>query len=292
MIIAKIQGGLGNQMFQYAYGRMLALRNNTELLLDTTLFKNYEFHSYSLDSLNITARVATDAEVARFVKSKPRKGKLGKILNLFFANTAQYVQEPSWTFSPRMMDVKAPCLVDGYWQTEKYFLEIEDIIRKEFTLAKPLNEYSKGVAARIAAAKNPVSLHIRRGDFAYHPIASKAMGVCPPEYYDAAKAVIKERVEDPTYFIFSDDPEWTKEHMKTEFPTEYIAQGAELNYLDLELMRLCKHHILSNSTFGWWGAWLSDHYRSGITVAPTRWLLQKTFDTSDLLPAHWVKLPY
>ena len=291
MIITKIQGGLGNQMFQYAFGRMLALRNNVPLKLDITMFKTYEFHLYTMDHLNIKGEYATQEEIDSFLKYRPRKGKLGKILNPIFADTKKYYEEPAFTFDAKNMEIKAPVMVDGYWQSEKYFLEIEDRIRQEFTMREPLDEYSQGIAAKIKAAKDPVALHIRRGDFAYHPYMSKVMGICPPEYYDAAKDIIKERISEPTYFVFSDDPEWTKENMKTGFSTEYIGQGPEKNYQDIELMRMCKHHILSNSTFGWWGAWLSEGNRTGINIAPTRWT-NKNFDTRDLIPDYWTKLPY
>jgi hypothetical protein len=291
MIITKIQGGLGNQMFQYALGKTLALRNNTELKLDTTLFRNYEFHSYSLGHLNIQETLATDEEIRSFEKYRARKGKLGKILNPLFADKARYMDESAWTFVPEALELKDPCYINGYWQSEKYFIEIEDTIRKEFSLREPLDQYSRDMAAKISATPGSVMLHIRRGDFVYHPYASKMMGVCPPEYYDAAQAIIRERVQDPHYFVFSDDLKWVKEHVKTGFPTEYIGQGPEKNYQDLDLMRLCTHHILSNSTFGWWGAWLSDHSRTGITIAPTRWN-NKNFDTKDLIPEHWIKLPY
>jgi hypothetical protein len=291
MVISKIIGGLGNQMFQYAFGRTIALRNNTELKLDTTEFPNYEFHLYTMNHLNILENYATNEEVASFIKHRPRKDKLGLILNPFFADRARFVEEPEFTFNPSNLEIKAPCYVQGYWQSEKYFLEIEDTIRKEFTLREPLDDYSQSIADKIESAKAPVFLHIRRGDFAYHPYMSKVMGICPPEYYDAAMGIIRQKVMDPTYFVFSDDIEWAREHMKTGFPTEFIGQGPEKNYFDLDLMRRCKHHILSNSTFGWWGAWLSDYSRSGITIAPTRWT-NKNFDTKDLIPEYWIKLPF
>jgi hypothetical protein len=137
----------------------------------------------------------------------------------------------------------------------------------------------------------PVALHVRRGDFAYNPYTNKTMGLCPPEYYDAAMQIIRERVTEPTYFVFSDDPEWARANIKTGFPTEVIGQGPEKNYQDLELIRLCKHHILSNSTFGWWGTWLSEYNKTGINIVPIRWN-NKNFDTKDLIPPYWMKLPY
>ncbi len=289
MLITKIQGGLGNQMFQYAFGRMLALRNHTDLKLDITLFRNYEFHLYTMDHLNIQTQVATDKEINHFRWYRPRNTRLGRrILNPLFADSKKYVVEPAFTFVPAMMDVQAPCMVDGYWQSEKYFLEIEDIIRKEFTLREPLGAYAQDVASRILAAPNAVMLHVRRGDFAHHEHMKKVHGTVSPQYYQAAMDIIKEKVPEPTYFVFSDEPEWARENIKTGYPTEFIGQGPDKNFEDLELMRLCKHHILANSTFGWWGSWLSDHYKTGITIAPKNWNIK--LDTRDLLPEHWTVL--
>jgi len=289
MIITKIQGGLGNQMFQYAFGRMLARRNNTELKLDITLFRNYEFHLYTMDHLNIQNTIATDKEINHFRWYRPRNTRLGRrVLNPLFADATKYVVEPSFTFTSSMMDLQAPCMVDGYWQSEKYFLEIENEIRREFTLRDPLSNYSQDIADKITSAKNPVMLHVRRGDFAHHEHMKKVHGTVSPVYYQAAMDIIKGKVSEPTYFVFSDEPEWARENIKTDFPTEFIGQGPDKNFEDLELMRLCKHHILANSTFGWWGSWLSEHYRSGITIAPKHWNIK--LDTKDLLPEHWTVL--
>lgn len=276
-------------MFQYAFGRMLALRNNVPLKLDLTLFKTYEFHLYTMDHLNITAKAASEEEVAAFARYRPKPGRFGRrIWNPLFADEKKYVQEPRFTFSPEMMVVQSPCLVDGYWQSEKYFLEIEDIVRKEFTLRDPLSPYSLTIAEKITAAKHPVMLHVRRGDFAHHPQSMKVHGTVSPEYYSAAMNIIREKVSEPTYFVFSDEPEWARENIKTGFPTEFIGQGPDKNFEDLALMQLCEHYILANSTFGWWGSWLSKSYKTGITIAPTTWSIK--LDTKDLLPAHWTVL--
>lgn len=288
MIITKLQGGLGNTMFQYAYGRMLALRNNTELKLDISLFDNYEYHSYSLNNLNIKERIASKKELAQFLKYKPRTGRIGRRLNRFFVDEKKYVVEPRFTFCPEMMDVKAPCEVDGYWQSEKYFLEIEPLLRKEFTLRNLLGPYSLEMAEKIRTAEAPVMLHVRRGDFVSIERFNKILGTSSMEYYAAATATINERIKNPTYFVFSDDIAWARENIRTGFPTEFVGQGPDKNYEDLELMRLCHHHILANSTFGWWGSWLSDHYRTGITIAPKHW--NAKIDSVDLLPSHWIVL--
>lgn len=290
MVIVKIAGGLGNQMFQYAFGKTIALRNNTALKLDISIFEHYEFHEYMLNHLQIEENYATAEEVKMFAKHQTRKGRFGKLLNPFFADRTKYVEEPKYTFVPEMLNLKNPCYLDGYWQSEKYFKEIESIIRKEFRLRTPLSDYSRDVAERIVNEHNAIALHIRRGDIAHHPRFKIIHGVRPLAYYDAAIDEIRRRTSSPSFFVFSDDIEWARENIKTGSPTEFIGQGPKKNYEDLELMRLCRHHILSNSTFGWWGSWLSDFSQTGITIAPKQWNIK--FDSKDLLLPHWIVLPF
>lgn len=289
MIITKIEGGLGNQMFQYAFGRTLATRNNSELKLDITPFETFKLFPYSLDNFNIDKNYATEDELRPFLKCRPRQGRLGRfILNPFFYDSNRYIIEKDFCFQPEMLNLKDPCYVDGYWQSEKYFLDIENEIRKEFTLRNPLGQYSKLISKKISSVENPVSLHIRRNDRVKDERTKILHGSSSEEYYKEAMNIINEKTKNPTYFVFSDDIEWARANVKTGFPTEFIGQGHDKNYEDMELMRLCKHHILANSTFGWWGAWLSDHYKTGITIAPKRWNIK--FDTKDLLPKHWIVL--
>lgn len=291
-IVVQVIGGLGNQLFQYALGRTLAERTSGTLKLDITKFKNYEFHSCSLQHFNIQKTYATEKEIRTFAHYRPREGRIGRwLLNPLFANPTLYVKEPAYTFTPSILELKPPCYLHGYWQSEKYFKSIEQIIRKEFTLTTPLSEYATDMATRIDAAHEPVCLHVRRGDFAHHPSVSGFHGTCSLNYYEKAMDIIKASIPTPTFFVFSDDIEWAHEHIKTGFPTEFVGQGAEHNYEDLELIKHCKHHILSNSTFGWWGAWLSKPQTEQITIAPNKWFTGKNFDLSDLMPTHWLQLP-
>jgi hypothetical protein len=288
-ILIKVIGGLGNQMFQFAMGRAVATKTGAKLLLDITDFENYEFHSYSLNHLSIQETYATKQEIRPFKKHQRRMGKVWIPYNILFANDKRYIKEKSYTFDAQAAAAKPPCYLDGYWQTEKYFTDIKETLHKEFAIKTPLSDFTKGASERIVAAPEPVSLHIRRGDFANNPSVSKYHGTCSPEYYDAAIQYINERISSPQYFVFSDDIEWAKTHVQTGHPTEFIGQGADRNYEDLELMRLCKHHILSNSTFGWWGAWLSrPEERKSITVAPKKWFA-KDLDLSDLMPPSWIQ---
>jgi len=290
MIIAKIAGGLGNQMFQYAFGRTLSLHNNVELKLDVTMFETYEFHLYTMNHLNIVESYATAEEIGWFHRKRQRRGYVGHLLNPLFADPQRYVEEPRYTFVPEMLELKDPCYVDGYWQSEKYFLTIKDVLREEFSLREPLGDYSQNIAGQILSTKHPVSLHVRRGDHANHPTYKVTHGSRPVAYYDAAIKIMNDKVSKPHYFVFSDDVEWARKNIKTGFPTEFVGQGPIKNYEDLELMRLCSHHIISNSTFGWWGAWLSEFEHDGLTIAPTHWA--KKFESVDLVPERWTKLPF
>lgn len=287
----KVIGGLGNQMFQYALGRALAKKHSAQLVLDITDFKDYEFHAYSLEHFNIEKVYASEKEVAYFKKFEKKNGKAWIPYNMLFADPKKYVRERTYTFDPAVLDVEPSCYLDGYWQTEKYFLDVADAIRDEFRLITPLSDYSADMAAKIHAAPIAVSLHVRRGDFVKHAAVGAHHGICPPEYYEDAIKLCIERLGSPHFFVFSDDIEWARENIHTGCPTEFIGQGPDRNYEDLELMRQCTHHILSNSTFGWWGAWLSDIPGTSLNIAPKTWFKKPT-DISDLVPERWVILPY
>lgn len=286
MIIAKIQGGLGNQMFQYAFGRALAEKHNTPLKLDVTMFPAYKYHSLSLDKLSIKAPFATNEEVRRFTMHRRRPDWPLKILNPILYDPQKYIVEKTSYFDPKEFEVRPPCFVDGYWLTEKYFLDIEPAIRSEFAISGVFNEYTRTIEEKIKAAEHPVMLHVRRMDFANDPTMKKNHGTVSPDYYKHAIEHIHERVSNPTFFVFSDEPAWAKENILPGVPTEYIGQGAEWNYLDLYLMTLCEHFILANSTFGWWGAWLSKSYRNNITIMPKYMTIK--MDTRDLACPGWI----
>ncbi|RJR13521.1 alpha-1,2-fucosyltransferase [Candidatus Parcubacteria bacterium] len=287
MIIAKLQGGLGNQMFQYAFGRALAVKNDVPLKLDISMFSTYKWHQCMIDKLNISAPFANNSEIRRFSLHRRRPNWPLKILNPLLHDPKKYVTESSFYFDPGLLEVKPPCLVDGYWLSEKYFLDIEDTIRTEFTIRGESNEYTKRMEEKIQSAEHPVMVHVRRADYA--TAFSHIHGTLSSEYYDRAFAHMNEKVPNASYFIFSDEPEWAREHVRPPSTSlEYIGQGAAWNYLDLYLMSLCEHFVLANSTFGWWGAWLSKNYRHNITVMP-KYMTNK-MDVRDLAHQSWIVL--
>lgn len=176
----------------------------------------------------------------------------------------------------------------GYWQSERYFQDIVGIIRRDFSFQRPLAGLNLSLVKQIAET-NSVSLHIRRGDYVSNPQAFAIHGVCSIEYYEAAIKYVAERVSSPNFFVFSDDMDWARSHLEIRHACCYVEnnKGAD-SYVDMQLMSRCKHNIVANSSFSWWGAWLNGNADKLVT-APRRWFANET-DTTDLLPSAWVRL--
>lgn len=292
MIIANLIGGLGNQMFQYATGRAVAHRHNAPLLLDASGFAHYDLRRYELDELSIQARLATEEELARAgVKAKAPTllNRAKKVLG--FDRAPNLLKEASFTYDARIEEVTPPVYLDGYWQSERYFANIAELLRREFMLKAPLDAANERIAARIReAGANAVSLHIRRGDYVNNPHTAQYHGVCSLDYYRAAVDYVAARVSAPQFFVFSDDHDWVTENFKLDHPVVLVdVNGADRGVCDMALMKACRHHIIANSSFSWWGAWLNPH-ADKIVVAPQRWFSGASNDTTDLIPTSWVRL--
>lgn len=292
MIIVKLQGGLGNQMFQYALGRHLSIKNNTDLKLDISALETNNSsvtkRRYGLSVFNIEASLATKNEVAWFKKYLFRKGKFWFWYNRTIANRSRYAWEEHFNFEQWILDLKDPVYLDGFWNTEKYFKDIEDVIRKDFILKEPLTDISKESLSLILKTES-VSLHVRRGDYATDPKTNSWLGVCSLEYYDKAIKRIGADIKNPHFFIFSDDPAWVKENITPPFPTIYVSGNPEKPEEDIVLMSKCRHNIIANSSFSWWGAWLNANPQK-IVIAPKQWFKTKKMDTRDIIPETWIKI--
>ena len=292
LIIVKLIGGLGNQMFQYALGRYLAMKNNSTLKLDIQGFKNYKLRNYDLNCFNIQENIATSKDLLgvslpsdRFIR------KLGKYVEMRITGfqQIQYIKEQNSDFQPEILSLGDNVYLEGYWQSEKYFSDIKNIIQKEFDFVDPLTSTSQDLAERIQNCE-AVSLHVRRGDYVSDPKTNNVHGVCEVEYYCSAISMINKEVDSPHYFIFSDDPEWACSNIKPNAPTTYVKNNECLkDYEDMYLMSMCKHNIIANSSFSWWGAWLNKN-PGKIVIAPKKWFNLKNMDTQDLVPDKWYKL--
>ena len=292
MIIVQIIGGLGNQMFQYALGRRLADGLDVHLKLDITPFRSYALRRYSLCALNIREELATDREVARARAGRlPRVRKLlHRVLPSVPTESPRLVRERTRGFDPAILDAPDGSYLEGYWQSEKYFDVSAERLRVEFSPHSPLSGQDAAVAERMREG-DAVSVHVRRGDYVSDPVTSKVHGVCDEAYYARCVDYLAERLEDPRFFVFSDEPEWARENLRIPFPTTVVDHNkGSLDFEDLRLMSICRHHIIANSSFSWWGAWLNPE-PSKIVLMPQRWFFDREPEyAADIRPAGWVAL--
>lgn len=291
MIIVRIMGGLGNQMFQYAAGRQLAATHNTVLKLDISDFKDYNLHDYGLSVFNIRELFATPEEITLFKEpeSSALKKKLKKLLRCPGKLGITHIRENQYHFDPKILTMPDSVYLDGYWQSERYFSNIADIIRAEFTVKLPQTGKNMELARRITSCES-VSLHVRRGDYVTDEKTKTIHGTCDLDYYARCIERLAEKVHRPCFFIFSDDPGWTEENLRITHPAIFVSHnGPKKNYEDLRLMSQCRHHILANSSFSWWGAWLNQ-YPDKLVLSPDRWFKEKKFNTKDLIPSTWQRL--
>lgn len=282
MIIVKLNGGLGNQLFQYALGRKLSLKNNQTLKLNLSEYNKNDFRHYSLNHYNIIENIATSKEIANFKKEGWRK-IIEKFKPYYKKSIIKY---KGYGFDPNILNLKGEFHLDGYWQSEKYFKDIEDIIREEITLKKPLGEKYSDLIKNINNSSS-ISIHIRRGDYLSEKI-SKIYETCSLNYYTLVIDKIKNFIKEPAFFVFSDDIVWVKDNLTIPYPTTIVNGDQAAEHEELFLMSLCKHNIIANSSFSWWGAWLNQNPKK-IIIGPKKWF---KFSENDLgiMPESWIKL--
>jgi Glycosyl transferase family 11 len=303
-VVACIFGGLGNQMFQYAAGRALALKTGSRLILDATGFTLSKVRrGYALDGYALAAETRFDGyrypprqSAVRFpARQRPQwferavQVARARIPISFAARKGDFsvFAEDSFDFDPGFWLCGPRTYLVGYWQSERYFKEIADVIRRELTYPRTPDEANARWLARIRAC-NAVCVHVRRGDylmpahFGYH-------GLCSAGYYRRALRLIRERVANPQFFIFSDDWPWCREHLAGEDVVIVDANKIDAAQDELRLMAACRHHVIANSSLSWWAAWLATT-DDQIVVAPTPWFTHR-LQTPDLFPAHWVVMP-
>jgi hypothetical protein len=282
MIVVKIMGGIGNQLFQYALGRNLAIKNNTDLRLDLSSFDDLDHRPFKLDKLKTKIFRAKIADIPYRVRmTKLNKLRVG-VAKIFGSNPKLRI-EKQFNFDDRVLNYKDGTYLWGYWQCEKYFSEIKEIIKEEFQFKENIDSRLNSTAVSLRQFDS-VCLHIRRGDYVDNPYYN----ILPLAYYKKALSIITKDLNEPKIFIFSDDIEWCVQNLKIEFPHEFISGNQD--WEDLKLMTLCKHNIIANSSFGWWGAYLGIDKEKRI-IAPKTWFSEKMgHNTEDLVLENWLKL--
>jgi hypothetical protein len=293
MVIVRLCGGLGNQMFQYALGRTIALRRKVPLKFDLTWFTQFGVRNYKLDRLRIVADGEATPEEIAHVEGDDRGGLSRWLFWLVQARLPYYrrakIEERCTTFDPYVLHAPKNVYLGGYWPCERYFAHIRELLLQEFEPVEPPDPVSREMA-QVMEQNESVSLHVRRGDYVTDPQFHRRHGLCPLDYYHQAIARLTSTVRRPEFFVFSDDIPWVREHLVMDWPVTYVTHNGEArDYEDMRLMSRCKHHIIANSTFSWWGAWLCRH-PGKMVLAPRRWLNDPTIDTRDRVPDSWQRI--
>jgi hypothetical protein len=289
-VIVRLQGGLGNQLYQYALGRALSIRTGRPLLLDTRLISGEPYRSYALSVFNIKQQhvYGVNKWCTRWATSI-RAGRLFRLLCPFAWNYL-IIQDKEAGFDPSIFTHKKGTLVlQGYWQSYKYFEAQEDIIRSEFTLKKAPEAENACLIDEIENTES-VAVHVRRGDYEGNATFNATLGTCTLQYYRHAAEHVKQKVNNPCFFVFSDDPGWTKQNLRLPGPTRIVDHNfGKADFEDLRLITHCKHFIIANSSFSWWGAWLAS-YPAKIVITPKRWFKIDHFPPEDRIPREWLRL--
>lgn len=285
MIVVALNGGVGNQLFQYAAARALALRLGVPLGLDRRWYEGHKHRSYALDRFAVSA-APVDPGLLPF-----RDGKiLGRLLS-GLGGRLRVFRERGLAFDPAVLALPDGTYLRGVFQSEAYFADQEAALRSDLAFADPPDAANRATLAAIAAGL-AVSLHVRRGDYAADPKIASVHGSVGLDYYRRAVELVAARAGgDPLVFAFSDEPAWAAENLRLGFPMRIVdhnAGGAATE--DLRLMAACRHHVLANSSFSWWGAWLNPS-PDKIVVAPTPWFRDAALDASTIVPERWLRLP-
>lgn len=295
MIIVKIQGGLGNQMFQYSLYRAF-LEKKKDAKMDIRNYNISDFHyGYELNRIfNIRQNLASNKECKKLSGDKYDR------LTLFLKRVSKFnvvrqkkthiIQNSiiedgnSFSFFKEIFNMDNVYL-DGFWQNENYFKDISNIISNDFTFKGPLDN-ANGMFAELIKSTDSVSIHVRRGDYLQHSHFSEAFDT---SYYFKAIQYIESKIQKPTYFVFSDDIEWCIKNLVLE-NVYYIDFNVGMSsYNDMYLMSICKHNIIANSTFSWWGAWLNQNIKK-IVISPIRWAVDYSEIYGSIIPCSWIRI--
>ena len=291
MIISNIIGGLGNQMFQYAVGFAVARTKGAQLKLDISNFNGYELHNgYELNRIFDMNTPAASREEIESVLGCKNNALIRKLYRKVCKGMVQsnYVVEPTFTYWPNLYHLADMAYLEGYWQSEKYFSDIASEVRERFAFNISLEDKNLELSHLINAS-NSVSLHIRRGDYVSDIANSKVYYQCSMDYYNRAIESIAKAVNNPIFFVFSDDISWAKDNLNLDYQFVFVDHNSgEDSYIDMQLMSMCKHNIIANSTFSWWGAWLNANHKK-MVYSPKEWFINGR-SSDDLIPESWHRI--
>jgi hypothetical protein len=281
MIIIKLKGGLGNQLFQYAFGRLLSLTKDAKVKYDFSENKNDLQRGYKLDKFNTKVEFCTELEKEEI------KRPYGKISDLIDLINKKILRKYNIGCIPSLLNKKDGYL-EGYFQSYKYLEPIRSELLEEITLVNPIDSKFSAIIKQMRNT-NSVAVHVRRGDYVNDLKTKSQHYTFGLEYYEAAFRKIKSLVLNPTIFVFSDDIEWVKENLKSDLPMTYVSDPNMPDYENFFITTYCKHNIIANSSFSYWIAWLNQNSNK-IVIAPKKWNNKYQDEYNDICPGNWIRI--
>ena len=290
MILVELIGGMGNQMFQYAAAKSLALHHNEELKLVANggtaknIPEGIQQRQFDLHHFQVPDPLADTDEIRNFSSLSV----LEKLREKAKPNHKRKIyREPFFHYDVNFFEARSNVFLKGLWQSEKYFDKYKNDIRRIFKFKDENITSFKDVIEKMSQ-QNSIALHIRRGDY-LAKVSLHVLGLMSIEYYKKAIELLSSKVNDPVFYIFSDDIGWAKENLKIDNAVFVSGSITKHHIGDLYLMSRCKHHIIANSSFSWWGAWLNNNPEK-IVITPKKWFNKGPKDTQDLIPDEWIKI--
>lgn len=289
MIRLILTGGLGNQMFEYAASKALSERLHEELTIDLYALNKQTKgtkRQLELDIFDIDLNISSSWKSKFLIKAFPLVEKNKK---LFYRLFGYFRDNSAIVFCPEFEQLKGNIILHGHFQNELYFKKQEQIIRREFQFPELTDKKNIAIANKIKNSES-ISIHIRRGDYLSNEQAKNNFAVCDKDYYTRVIDEINQQVNAPHFFVFSEDFDWIKENINFgDKLVEYIDWNKGKNsYIDMQLMSLCKHNIIANSSFSWWGAWLNTN-ENKLVYAPSKWFREevRNKDLVNFYPSSW-----
>jgi len=282
MVISRITSGLGNQLFQYACGRAVSLRHGVPLKLDLGNFREFQTRRYGLDAFKIKATEATPDAIREFLKTDTHWHRLTTP-----RARRRVLRERGFAFDETVLHAGPDVYLSGYWQSPKYFDDCQEALRRELTWWLPPPAETLRFLEKMDET-TAVAVHVRRGDYVSNPGYARRFGALPPAYYERALGYLADRVEGLRAFVFSDEPAWVKIHFPKKIPLTVVEGNPAPE--DLRRMAACRYHVVANSTFSWWGAWLAP-FADKTVLAPDRFFQDPNLPDRDLVPGEWVRIP-
>jgi hypothetical protein len=284
----RLTGGLGNQMFQYAAARAISIRVAAPLELDLSWFATNSDREFALAPFNIEGKlIGGDGRRADKEEKKTKRvfAKFRYRFHLLSFFGREYKQI-SFEYDPRFESLAAPIFLKGYFQSDRYFSAVSEVLRKDFTLTKKAESLTEQMEKAIESIDG-ICIHVRRGDYIHNPKVNSQTGICSIDYYQRGLELVAKNLSNPHCFVFSDEPQWTRDNLQLELPMTVVdIHDANQAHEDLRLMMACKNFLIANSSFSWWAAWLG-RYPNKTVVAPAIWFKSGGKNTKDLIPDHW-----